>query len=809
MIELIDLVKRYRVGHSKPDVEALRGISVQLPDTGMVFVLGKSGSGKSTFLNVVGGLDSFEGGDLILFGKSAREFTDKDYNAYRNKYVGFIFQEYNIINSFTVRRNIELALELQNKTPDWDEVDEILDRVGLLELADRYPSQLSGGQKQRIAIARALIKHPQVVLADEPTGALDSQTSQEIFTLLKEMSQERLVVCVTHDAACAEKYADRIIRVKEGLIVGDITRRSDDGIPVEGTQGISELSTGLIRIDDPQSLTSQDIEAIKNATSESTGPAYYAYGDHVRIPSELAEGDDSEDIPVGFTDTTQEDILAGCTKNRQFKYIRSTMRSKTMFALAESTMKHSPGRLAMTIILSLLSFTILGVATAIAAYNPASTFAESASIYRPAASVLQKTLSSDEESVADQEGVSFTDEDLDTIRDRYSTAIPYRRTTRGSLTKSMATSDYDGNDWFGPTLLGFAAMDLTESELEDDYGFTLVGDLPESGEVLLTDYAVWVFSRSGFTYTDPLTDEEVTITENITAETLIGKPVHLTTLSSVEDEFTISGILITDLTEEQVGTDLDLVSPAETNAYTLELDNYNNGPLRLAYLNGADMTDSTIVSNLGMRDYLQVLVPTPTSDSLATLWTFADNTYATTSGDFTGTAANLSQDTYTAKSYDIVSTVITTWLESSTFTSSLSAIQNVATFASIILAVIAVLITMNYLFTSVSFKSRDIGILKGLGSSSHEVFGIFVIEAMIIATINFACSLLVSWGLTTVVNSVLQNLFGIPLTIISMGWVTVLVLFLMSFGVSIISALIPSYWIANMKPVDAMKRSAA
>lgn len=809
MIELIDLVKRYRVGHNKPDVEALRGISVQLPDTGMIFVLGKSGSGKSTFLNVVGGLDSFEGGDLILFGKSAREFTDKDYNAYRNKYVGFIFQEYNIINSFTVRRNIELALELQNKTPDRDEVDEILDRVGLLELADRYPSQLSGGQKQRIAIARALIKHPQVVLADEPTGALDSQTSQEIFTLLKEMSQERLVVCVTHDAACAEKYADRIIRVKEGLIVGDITRRSDDGIPVEGTQGISELSTGLLRIDDPQSLTPEDIEAIKNATSESTGPAYYAYGDHVRIPSELAEGDDSEDIPVGFTDTTQEDILAGCTKNREFKYIRSTMRSKTMFALAESTMKHSPGRLAMTIILSLLSFTILGVATSIAAYNPASTFAESASIYRPAASVLQKTLSSDDESVADQEGVSFTDEDLATIRDRYSTAIPYRRTTRGSLTKSMATSDYDGNDWFGPTLLGFAAMDLTESELQEDYGFTLVGDLPESGGVLLTDYAVWAFSRSGFTYTDPLTDEEVTITENITAETLIGKPVHLTTLSSVEDEFTISGILTTDLTEEQVGTDLDLVSPAETNAYTLELDNYNNGPLRLAYLNGADMTDSTIISNLGMRDYLQVLVPTPTSDSLATLWAFADNTYATASGDFTGTAANLSQDTYTAKSYDIVSTVITTWLESSTFTSSLSAVQNVAIYASIILGVIAVLITMNYLFTSVSFKSRDIGILKGLGSSSREVFGIFVIEAMIIATINFACSLLVSWGLTSVVNSVLQNLFGIPLTIISMGWITVLVLFLMSFGVSIISALIPSYWIANMKPVDAMKRSAA
>ena len=815
MIELIDLVKRYRVGRGKPDVKALKGISLKLPDTGMVFILGKSGSGKSTFLNVVGGLDSFEGGDLILFGKSAKTFTDGDYNAYRNRYVGFIFQEYNIINTFSVRRNIELAVELQNETADKAGVDEILERIGLLEFADRLPSQLSGGQKQRIAIARALIKHPQVVLADEPTGALDSQTSTEIFDLLKEISNERLVICVSHDSAAAEKYADRIVRIKEGHLIADITRRSDSGVPVEGTTGINTLATGLIKIDDPQSLSAEDVTAIKKATEESSGPAYYAYGDHVRIPAELAEGDDSEDIPVGFSATTEDDIQERIRDNHQFRYTKSTMKSTTMFSLAKSTIRHSPGRLAMTVILSLLSFTILGVATSIASYDPAETFAESADIYRPAASVLTKTMSSsntsDENQVPDIQNDHFTDEDIAIIQSEYPTAIPYVDSTRASLRRNMETEVGEGN--FVSKLEGLAALALTEEQLYRNYGFTLKGELPERGEVVLTDYVVWTLSRSGYKYTETDENEQVMSGDEVTAESLIGKKIHLTELEDQGDAdlFTISGIMTTDMTEDQLENDINLVTPGTTDIYQMEFENYNNGPLKLAYLNPEDMADPDVRSAILGATYCNtVLVPTPDRASLADLWRFSSRSYSSTEQDMLGLVSyRQNPELYDIKTYDIASCVVDNWLKSSTFVSGLSMVQSIGTWAAIVLGLIAVLVTMNYLFTSVAFKSRDIGILKGLGSASHEIFGIFVIEALIIATANFLVSILVSWGLVGLVNNLLQSLFGIPLTIVTLNWVTALVLLVISFVVSILSALIPSYKIANMKPVDAMKRNGA
>ena len=798
MIELKNLVKKYKVGHNKPDVVALRGISLKLPDTGMVFVLGKSGSGKSTFLNVVGGLDSFEEGDLILFGKSARSFTANDYNSYRNKYVGFIFQEYNIINSFTVRRNVELAVELQNRTPDPQEVDRILSRVGLLELSDRLPSQLSGGQKQRIAIARALIKHPQIVLADEPTGALDSFNTKEIFELLREISQDRLVVCVTHDAACVEKYADRIIRVKDGRIVDDITRHSNDGVPVAGATGLTTLATGLVKIDDPQAMTDTDLTALKAATREATGPAYYAYGDHVRIPAELAEGDDSTDIPVGFEPTTEEDIAARSTKNRHFKYIKSHMLAKTTATFALGTLKHSPGRLAMTIILSLLSFTMLGVSTSISVYDAADAYADSARIYRPAASVLTKTISSDG-TLPDQEDSNMLPADIQRIQEGYSDdAIPVYSTYRLALTNNVIDNSFE---WFTPGLTGAAA--LTEDIDLGAYGFTLEGELPEPGEVVLTDYAMWTFERTGMT----LDQEQIFAPgTQLTPADLIGKQVHTTTISSTEsdDLFTISGILHTDIAEQQIEEELPKAQNNVVDASLLLRENWENGPSRVAFFNPADLKDQDTASMLGLTSIRRVLVPTPGEGRMRDLWHFTSKPY-TASAEDQATVVTSGAD-YTSVSYAIDSSVVSTWLMSNTFQDTLSMVRSVAMWLALILAFIAILVTMNYLFTSVSFKIREIGILKGLGASAHEIFGIFVMEAVIIAAVNFSIACLVSWGLTSVVNSAFQTIFGIPLTIITFGWVPILVLFAIAFLVSIISVLIPSYTASSMKPADAMKR---
>lgn len=222
MLEVIDLFKSYSVKKG-PKVIAIDHVSLSFPETGLVFVLGRSGAGKSTFLNLVGGLEKADGGEIRIEGKSTKDFKDADYDAYRNTYLGFVFQEYNLLNEYSVKGNLELALSLQGQKSDPSLISQALGEVGLLGYEERKVNELSGGQRQRVAIARALIKNPKVILADEPTGALDSESSLEILHLLKHLSEEKLVIVVTHDQDFTKEFGDRIITFKDGKVLSDET----------------------------------------------------------------------------------------------------------------------------------------------------------------------------------------------------------------------------------------------------------------------------------------------------------------------------------------------------------------------------------------------------------------------------------------------------------------------------------------------------------------------------------------------------------------------------------------------------------
>lgn len=220
MIKINDLVKIYYTENGC-NTKAIDSISFSLPNTGMVFVLGKSGCGKSTLLNLIGGLDKPTAGEIVINGQSSKSFSSYDYDIYRNTYVGFIFQDYNLIEDLSVRDNVALALKLQSNKNTTTEVEEVLNLVELGDFIDRMPNELSGGQKQRVAIARALIKKPQIILADEPTGSLDSETGKKIFSMLKNLSKDILIVIASHDKESAQKYGDRIINIADGKIISD------------------------------------------------------------------------------------------------------------------------------------------------------------------------------------------------------------------------------------------------------------------------------------------------------------------------------------------------------------------------------------------------------------------------------------------------------------------------------------------------------------------------------------------------------------------------------------------------------------
>ena len=246
MLVLKNIVKDYSAGDAR--VEALRGVDLEFGESEFAAILGPSGCGKTTLLNIIGGLDRYTSGDLVIRGKSTKQFTERDWDTYRNHSVGFVFQSYNLIPHQTVLSNVELALTLSGVSREERRrrAAEALEKVGLGDQLKKKPNQLSGGQMQRVAIARALVNNPEVLLADEPTGALDSETSIQVMEILRQVAKDRLVIMVTHNPELADQYATRIIRLLDGKIVSDNAAEAEHTGAEEATaENASERKTSM------------------------------------------------------------------------------------------------------------------------------------------------------------------------------------------------------------------------------------------------------------------------------------------------------------------------------------------------------------------------------------------------------------------------------------------------------------------------------------------------------------------------------------------------------------------------------------
>ena len=249
MLQIQGISKQYKTGDFVQ--RALDNVSLNLRDSEFVAILGPSGSGKTTLLNIIGGLDHYDSGDLVINGISTKQYKSRDWDSYRNHTIGFVFQSYNLIPHQTILSNVELALTISgvSHSERRERARKALEQVGLGEHVNKKPNQLSGGQMQRVAIARALVNDPDIVLADEPTGALDSDTSVQIMDLLKEVAKDRLVVMVTHNPELAYQYATRIVELKDGVIRSDSdpfepAQNETATAPVHKTMGRASMSFG-------------------------------------------------------------------------------------------------------------------------------------------------------------------------------------------------------------------------------------------------------------------------------------------------------------------------------------------------------------------------------------------------------------------------------------------------------------------------------------------------------------------------------------------------------------------------------------
>ncbi len=374
MLEVRDLTKIYR-GKKGADVRALDGISLKFPETGMVFLLGKSGSGKSTLLNVCGGLDSPTEGEIIVKGRSSRSFSGSDFDSYRNTFIGFVFQEYNILNEFSVEDNIALALELQGKSKKKNKraIRELLREVDLEGYAKRKPNTLSGGQKQRIAIARALVKSPEIIMADEPTGALDSNTGRQVFDTLKRLSRDKLVIVVSHDREFAEIYADRIIELMDGRVISDVSKTEVEQRTL--SESIYEVD-GVLCIKGGTRLTDGELEKIRLFLQDSEGDILIAKNaadvESFKRSVRMTDGGNKEIFAL----TDETDTQAKEYKPEDSRFIRSKLPLRHAVRIGVSGMKRKPIRLFFTILLCTVAFMLFGVLSTMNFYNSEATFKE-------------------------------------------------------------------------------------------------------------------------------------------------------------------------------------------------------------------------------------------------------------------------------------------------------------------------------------------------------------------------------------------------------------------------------------------------
>lgn len=366
MLIIKNLCKTYKP-KGGVETKALDDVSLTLPETGMVFLLGKSGSGKSTLLNICGGLDTPDKGEIIIRGRSSKDFAASDFDSYRNTFVGFVFQEYNILNEFTVEENLSLALELQGKAKSKERVDELLDQVDLKGFAKRKPNTLSGGQKQRIAIARALIKDPKIIMADEPTGALDSNTGRQVLDTLKKLSESRLVIIVSHDREFAEIYGDRIIELKDGKVISDVTKEKT--MATKLNDNVSIIQENTISIKNGSELSSEDIQKITDFIKNSSSDVIISNGEKNIQNFKKSNRIDDNDSSEKFDATKEENIKTREYTAEEGKFLKSKLPLRKAIRIGASSMKVKPIRLFFTLLLSIAAFTLFGVFSTMMLFN--------------------------------------------------------------------------------------------------------------------------------------------------------------------------------------------------------------------------------------------------------------------------------------------------------------------------------------------------------------------------------------------------------------------------------------------------------
>ena len=497
MLKAFNLKKTYKPKKGQ-EVHALDDVSIEFEEKGLVFILGKSGSGKSTLLNVLGGLDTYDEGVIEVKGKSSKDFSQADFDSYRNTFIGFIFQDYNVLDGYSVEKNIGLALELQGKKADKERIEELIKQVDLEGLGKRKPNTLSGGQKQRVAIARALVKNPEIIMADEPTGALDSNTGKQVFDTLKKLSKEKLVIVVSHDREFAEIYGDRVVELADGKIISDIYKYKSEPKKSDGFEIVDDK---ILTIKKGTKLDAEKLDKLNEFLSSKDEDIIISTDLDANKKFKAFAKIDDEGNKESFKDTTKEDLDIKDYDPKDFKLIRSKLPFKDSFKMGASGLKSKKFRLFMTILLSSIAFALFGLADTMASYNKVGNTIKSMKDSHITVATFEKESQRGKGLGSYYSSTRMDDEDIKFLSDKTGKEVLpvyfFDNYFNNSITSYFYTSNYSymKHKTYATEIQGFVEMDSSNIT---QYG-TLEGRAPiADNEIVITKYIADSFVEFGF-----------------------------------------------------------------------------------------------------------------------------------------------------------------------------------------------------------------------------------------------------------------------------------------------------------------------
>lgn len=958
MLEVKNLVKEYRPKKGAA-VRAVDGVNLKFPEKGMVFILGKSGSGKSTLLNLLGGLDKYDSGEIVIKGKSSKDFSQSEFDSYRNTYLGFIFQEYNILNDFNVAQNIAIALQLQGQKATDERINEILKEVNLEGYGGRKPSELSGGQKQRVAIARALVKNPEIILADEPTGALDSKTGLQVFDTLKKLSETKLVITITHDRDFAEMYGDRVIELKDGKVISDIEKYTASATEV--SEGVKVTDDKVIAIKKGYVLTEKDVVLINE---------YLQKNEMLISVDEKANGDlkrfariNDEGEKESFRPTDESKIVR--SENNKFRLIKSRLPLKNKIVIGASGLKNKPIRLIVTIILSVVAFTMFGLTDTMAAYNKIKATEKSiedSGIDTIALSKRMKETRSEGDSTWEYQYVGkYSDREASELGKE--TGMDFLPVL--SLSGTSSVNGY----YLKPSEDIFYSFDFggtvkINNEILEKNGFSFYGKLPtEENEIAISKFFYDGFAKKGYRYGEKeIKSDEIKSPNDFLSKAptinVYGADAVITAIVDTEfDEEKYSSLKSDDQSLGMAINDFFLYQEMESNVkngfhsmvfvgeklwnkaitylrqnsyifyYLWQSDVYstfNNcltessaaekgvlyglsghtgelksdeiavslysafdmlagweysqygqttdrlEELRSTYNNYYqykdvdydDYTESyltamgvTVYTEEQFKDYIETdIIPYFNTQAIFTSYVYdaqlnldsgasnqstakivavfvdfaeetncvvlpaekatlieseRDNIYPLL---LMGNATNDQWKKIIKLHYEEEGSPVAHRLENGVMMTlgmlneMIETLSEVFLYVGIGFALFAALMLTNFISTSIVFKRREIGILRAVGARGSDVYGIFAIESVIIALINFALSTIATGVISAVIGISFRQEYHLSVSILNFGIRQIALLFGVAVGVALIASFLPTFRISRQKPVDAIKK---